>query len=78
MKGSVTISIMIPSNLTKAELERELEAFAPEFDRLMKHKQTTALMLERIFNPKKFPGFHRHLDIIHELWMIDAIGWQRQ
>lgn len=40
-----------------------------EFDKLYYHKKGTELMLERVFNPKKYPEFHQYLDQLHEKWM---------
>ena len=59
----------------RAALQEKLKVFQAEFDRLMDHKkQSTELVLERVFKPAKYPEFHRHLEIIHDLYHLDM--WQ--
>lgn len=40
-----------------------------EFNDLLAHKNATALLLERIFKPEKYPEFHAYLDFLHERWI---------
>lgn len=43
--------------------------YEAEFERLLVHKKSAELLIERIFNEKKYPEFHQHLDHIHEAWI---------
>lgn len=40
-----------------------------EFEKLYSSKQSTAMLLERIFNPQKYPDFHAYLENLHEDWI---------
>lgn len=44
--------------------------FQAEFDRLLSHKKSSDLMIERIFKPEKYPEFHLYLNMIHEEWIV--------
>lgn len=48
--------------------------FEPAFERLLAHKKSSELLIERLFTPtperaeQRHPEFHAHLRHIHEAW----------
>lgn len=63
---------MMLSKLTDQQLQDRLSLFEIEFERLMKARNSSQLMIERIVNPNQYPQFHSHLEVIHELWIRSA------
>lgn len=45
--------------------------FAKEFNQMMDNKKSTELILDRLFKPTKYPNFHFHIEVLHELWLKD-------
>jgi len=60
---------MVLKDFDVEQLQCFLKLYEDEFNKLYNNKKATALMIERVFKPEKYPEFHFHLDVIHELWI---------
>lgn len=62
------------STFSVDEMLEMLKPFQADFDKLFDNKKSTDLLLERFANPAKYPDFHFHLDVVHELWIKGVIA----
>lgn len=59
-------------DMPDAALAAEEARYRAEYNRLLDRKDSSAVLIERTFGPNaeaRFPELHRHLDVLHELWI---------
>jgi hypothetical protein len=65
-------------DMTLDELHAERERTRDVYDSVMYPKakkdwnKVTDWCIERIAQPKKFPEFTRHLELMHEIWLLEG------